>query len=115
MSCYEFRRMSDAAPCANGHEWSNQFGDDWTPERGALCDCRRKRWGIAGVICRTCGNVERDAAYTARDQALRDLDEAKDEQARLRQVAKAALAREGAAGMTPIRPARQARRRQVKR
>ena len=32
-------------PCANGHEWSNQFGDDWTPEQGSRCDCGQKGWG----------------------------------------------------------------------
>ena len=35
--------------CCNGqHEWSNQFGDDWTPEVGTLCDCRKRQWGVIG-------------------------------------------------------------------
>jgi hypothetical protein len=42
--------MSDPdapAQCHDGvHEWSNQFGDDWTPDKGTLCDCRQRRWGI---------------------------------------------------------------------
>jgi hypothetical protein len=33
-------------PCANGHVWSNQFGDDWMPDRGTPCDCGQKQWGI---------------------------------------------------------------------
>lgn len=33
--------------CPNGHEWTHQFGDDWTPERGTRCDCGKKQWGIA--------------------------------------------------------------------
>jgi hypothetical protein len=37
---------SSGMECANGHTWSNQFGDDWTPERGTRCDCGRKQWGI---------------------------------------------------------------------
>lgn len=40
------RAPEQEQPCANGHEWSNQFGDDWTPERGTFCDCRKKQWGI---------------------------------------------------------------------
>lgn len=31
-------------PCSNGHTYTNQFGDDWTPERGTLCDCGKKQW-----------------------------------------------------------------------
>lgn len=30
--------------CGNGHVWSNHFGDDWSPDDGALCDCGTKRW-----------------------------------------------------------------------
>jgi hypothetical protein len=26
------------------HEWSNSFGDDWTPERGTPCDCGARVW-----------------------------------------------------------------------
>jgi hypothetical protein len=40
-------RPSD--PCALDHEWSNDYGDDWTPEVGTLCDCGKKRWGIAAL------------------------------------------------------------------
>jgi hypothetical protein len=25
-------------PCENGHAWCNQFGDDWTPDVGMLCE-----------------------------------------------------------------------------
>ncbi len=32
--------------CAEGHVWSNQFGDDWTPDYGMLCDCGGKGWGV---------------------------------------------------------------------
>lgn len=38
--------------CETGHEWSNQFGDDWTPERGTPCDCGQKKWGIPMLIAR---------------------------------------------------------------
>ena len=38
--------MTDETLCPCGHTWTNQFGDDWTPDRGTLCDCGRKRWGI---------------------------------------------------------------------
>lgn len=55
--------------CENGHVWTNQFGDDWTPERGTPCDCRQKKWGIPlsqarehlwvfymnGSFCQRCG------------------------------------------------------------
>jgi hypothetical protein len=34
-----------AQPCANGHVWSNDYGDDWTPENDARCDCGKKGWG----------------------------------------------------------------------
>ncbi len=30
--------------CANGHVWSNQFGEDWTPDFGTPCDCGQKQW-----------------------------------------------------------------------
>jgi len=66
--------MSDPvipAPCANGHTWTHQFGDDWTPEHGMPCDCGKKRWGIPltvtrehewefyanGSFCRRCGTA----------------------------------------------------------
>jgi hypothetical protein len=38
----------EAAPCRNGHVWSNDRGDDWTPENGTPCDCRKKHWGQRG-------------------------------------------------------------------
>lgn len=28
----------------NNHVWSNQFGDDWTPEDNMRCDCGAKTW-----------------------------------------------------------------------
>lgn len=31
--------------CHHGHEWSNQFGDDWTPDYDRPCDCGEKTWG----------------------------------------------------------------------
>jgi site-specific DNA-methyltransferase (adenine-specific) len=34
-----------ARPCAAGHEWSNNYGDDWKPEPGTPCDCGARRWG----------------------------------------------------------------------
>jgi hypothetical protein len=36
----------EEAPCANGHTWSNDYGDDWHPDVGMLCDSRQKQWGI---------------------------------------------------------------------
>lgn len=34
--------------CPNGvHEWSNPFGDDWTPEEGNSCDCGQRQWGVS--------------------------------------------------------------------
>lgn len=61
--------MMIETPCANGHVWSHQFGDDWTPEVGTPCDCTKKQWGIPltvvrehewqfyanGSFCRRCG------------------------------------------------------------
>jgi hypothetical protein len=55
--------------CQGGHEWSNQFGNDWTPDYGTPCDCGLKRWGIPlskarehewefyanGSFCKRCG------------------------------------------------------------
>ncbi len=55
--------------CKDGHTWSNQFGDDWHPEVGTLCDCGKKKWGIPlnqtrehewefymnGSFCKRCG------------------------------------------------------------
>jgi len=32
--------------CVGAHTWSNQFGDDYTPDYGTRCDCGRKQWGI---------------------------------------------------------------------
>ena len=32
-------------PCANGHVWENDFGDDWTPDVGTPCVCGERRWG----------------------------------------------------------------------
>lgn len=38
----------EAPKCKDGiHEWSNDYGDDWTPEVGTPCDCGKKQWGIA--------------------------------------------------------------------
>lgn len=56
-------------PCADGHTWTHQFGDDWTPEIGTPCDCRQKQWGLPlqqarehdwqlygnDTFCRRCG------------------------------------------------------------
>lgn len=39
-------------PCASGHTWTHQFGDDWTPETGTPCDCGKKKWGIPLVVAR---------------------------------------------------------------
>lgn len=39
-------RADPDEPCANGHVWSNQFGDDYTPDYGTPCDCKKKQWGI---------------------------------------------------------------------
>ena len=33
-------------PCATGHVWTHQHGDDWTPEYGMPCDCGKKQWGV---------------------------------------------------------------------
>ena len=55
--------------CSDGHIWTHQFGDDWTPEHGAYCDCGKKQWGIPlsqarehqwefyanGSFCKRCG------------------------------------------------------------
>lgn len=41
--------LPGAPPCANGHTWTHDYGDDWTPEKGMLCDCRAKAWGIPAV------------------------------------------------------------------
>lgn len=40
------RAHQEEKPCENGHVWSNQFGDDWTPEKGTPCDCRQRQWGV---------------------------------------------------------------------
>ena len=62
--------MDKEKPCAFGHTWTNQYGGDgWEPERGTLCDCGQKKWGIPqsiarehewqfyanGSFCRRCG------------------------------------------------------------
>ena len=61
--------VDTARPYQNGHTWTHQYGDDWTPEVGMLCDCRLKKWGIPltvtlehdwqfyanGTFCRRCG------------------------------------------------------------
>jgi hypothetical protein len=31
--------------CARGHIWTNDYGDDWTPDRCAPCDCGGTTWG----------------------------------------------------------------------
>lgn len=38
--------------CENGHTWTHQYGDDWTPETGTLCDCGQKKWGVPVVQAR---------------------------------------------------------------
>jgi hypothetical protein len=42
-------------PCANGHVWTHQFGDDWTPETGTSCDCGKKKWGIPLAVAQEPG------------------------------------------------------------
>lgn len=39
-------------PCANGHEWSNQYGDDYKPDDGTRCDCGQKVWGRGRHVMR---------------------------------------------------------------
>lgn len=34
-----------ARRCVPVHTWTHNYGDDWTPEPGTPCDCRRKKWG----------------------------------------------------------------------
>jgi hypothetical protein len=34
----------EAPPCASGHEWSNDYGNDWKPDPGTPCDCGARRW-----------------------------------------------------------------------
>ncbi len=36
--------------CRHGHEWSNQFGDDWTPDDDRPCDCGEKTWGQRSTV-----------------------------------------------------------------
>jgi len=43
--------MNDA-PCSNGHTWTHQWGDDWTPDVGTPCDCGKKKWGIPLTVTR---------------------------------------------------------------
>ncbi len=39
-------RQEPATDCKpDAHVWSHQFGDDWSPEDGMLCDCRAVTWG----------------------------------------------------------------------
>lgn len=59
-----------STPCADGHTWTHQYGDDWTPEVGTRCDCGKKQWGIPlvqarehkwefyanGSFCKLCGS-----------------------------------------------------------
>src|SRR6185312_12852280 len=40
------------APCSNGHTWTHQWGDDWTPDVGTPCDCGKKKWGIPLTVTR---------------------------------------------------------------
>jgi hypothetical protein len=42
----------DETPCAAGHTWTHQFGEDWTPEHGTPCNCGQKRWGVPLVVAR---------------------------------------------------------------
>lgn len=63
------RNMTTRNVCTDGHTWTHQYGDDWTPERGTPCDCGKKLWGIPetvtrehqwefyanGSFCRRCG------------------------------------------------------------
>lgn len=41
--------MSEPQPVCKsgyiGHVWTNQFGDDWSPEVGTPCDCGKRTWG----------------------------------------------------------------------
>lgn len=58
--------------CPNGrHEWTHQYGDDWTPDYGTPCDCGGKKWGVPltitrehiwefyanGTFCKVCGTA----------------------------------------------------------
>jgi hypothetical protein len=38
--------------CEGGHTWTHQYGDDWTPDIGTLCDCGKKKWGIPETVVR---------------------------------------------------------------
>ncbi len=53
--CGQECRIMDVPPvapslCHSSHEWSNQFGDDWTPEVGTPCDCGQRKWGIPAPV-----------------------------------------------------------------
>lgn len=55
-----------AKPCENGHTWSNQFGDDWTPDYGVACDCGLKKWGVRTMRklhCDRCDEIVSAGAY----------------------------------------------------
>jgi len=54
--------MAPTTKCPHGiHQWTNQFGDDWSPEQNARCDCGEKQWGWrnAGVPrwCPVCRDI----------------------------------------------------------
>lgn len=47
---HDLQALSEAEPvkrvqCHSSHEWSNQFGEDWTPDVGTRCDCGQRWWG----------------------------------------------------------------------
>jgi len=44
--------MPDDAPCATGHTWTHEYGEDYKPDVGTPCDCGQKRWGIPLVVAR---------------------------------------------------------------
>lgn len=44
--------ISHESNCINGHTWTHDYGDDWIPEVGTLCDCGIKRWGIPLTVTR---------------------------------------------------------------
>jgi hypothetical protein len=44
--------MSLAGTCTDDqHVWSNDYGDDWTPDVGTRCDCGQRLWsgGLVGL------------------------------------------------------------------
>lgn len=41
-------KCPDAKPDGTGHDWSNDYGDDWYPEKGRACDCGKRVAGERG-------------------------------------------------------------------